>query len=107
MYGIAVGRLGKFAAISPANWLMTLWPEPLNGTCTMLTCASVLNSSPERCGLVPRPAEPNVKLPGFAFASAINCSTVLAGTDGCSVRILGAETACEIGARSRSASYGT
>ena len=53
------------------------------------------------------PAEPKVRLPGFARASTISSFTVFAGTDGCSVSILGEETACEIGAKSRSASYGS
>ena len=79
MYGMAVGTLGKFAAISPASWLIMLWPEPLNGTCTMSILASAFSSSPDRCGLVPRPAEPNVMLPGRAFASAIELLDGLCG----------------------------
>src|SRR6185436_8551902 len=71
-------------------------PEPLNGTCTMSMRASDLNNSPDRCGFVPMPAEPNVRLPGFALASAISSTTVLAGTDGCSIRMLHAETDREI-----------
>ena len=53
------------------------------------------------------PAEPKVMLPGFALASAMNSFTVFAGTEGWSVSMLGAETACEIGAKSRNASYGS
>ena len=69
--------------------------------------ASTLNNSPDRCGLVPRPAEPKVMVPGFALASAMNSFTVFAGTDGCTVRMFGDSTTSEIGAKSRSASYGS
>jgi hypothetical protein len=48
----------------------------------ILTPAIILNSSPDKCGPVPLPADAMLILPGLALAYAMNSETVLAGTDG-------------------------
>ena len=41
-----------------------------------------MNSSPDTWGELPLPVEAILIVPGWAFASAMNCATVVAGTDG-------------------------
>src|SRR5262245_8801405 len=65
-----------------------------------------LNSSPERCGVVPSPAEAKLYLPGLAFISAMSSLTVFAGTEGCTVGTLGETAAGVTGAKSLKGSYG-
>ncbi|CFP65256.1 Uncharacterised protein [Bordetella pertussis] len=43
-------------------------PPPRYGTCVILTCAVVLNSSPARCMVLPVPDEPKVAWPGCCLA---------------------------------------
>src|SRR6266568_3888893 len=47
----------------------------------MSTPVIILNSSPERCCVVPFPPDAMLILPGLALAWAMNSGTVLAGTD--------------------------
>jgi hypothetical protein len=58
-------------------------------------------------GLVPKPGEENETSPGRAFAIAISSFTLRAGKDGCVASTSVWIAACVIGAKSRSASYGT
>src|SRR5258706_1613656 len=81
--------------------------ELLYGTWIKRICAMLANSSIDKWGLVPKPAEAISTWPGRAFAKAIISFTVFAGTDGCSIIRLGTNTACVIGVKSRIASYGT
>ena len=80
---------------------------PLYGTCSSLTPASMLKSSPPRCEPLPRPAEPKVIWPGFAFASAIRSLTDLTGSDGCTISAPGAMVSRVIGAKSLIVSNGS
>src|SRR5450759_221460 len=80
--------------------------EPLYGTWIIRRFAMLANNSIDRCGCVPRPAEPNRIWPGFALASAIISFTDVAGTDGWTTTKLGKDAACVMGAKSRTASYG-
>ena len=56
--------------------------EVRNGTCSMLTPATCLNISAARCWVAPKPAVPNVSLPGLALASATSSFTSFAGKSG-------------------------
>ena len=66
----------------------------------------VLNSSPERCWVVPTPAEPKVSLPGCARASATSSATLFAGTSSLTTRTLAVKQSCVIGAKSFTGSNG-
>ena len=55
-------------SMRPASSSVSIGDSPLNGTCSMSMPALVLNSSPARCAPEPLPVEPNVRLPGLAFA---------------------------------------
>src|SRR5512134_2189295 len=81
--GSADGRLSNMIAICPPSRSLTAGALPLYGTCVRSTFAIVLNSSHERWIDVPLPDEPQVTLPGLAFAYAIISCTVLNGCDGC------------------------
>jgi hypothetical protein len=74
--------------------------EPLNGTWTRSSFCDSLNNSPERCGVVPRPAEAKLYLPGLARRCAINSLTSFAGTDGCTLNRFGEIAAKVTGAKS-------
>ena len=82
-----------------------IWPLPRYGMCCILTPAIVLNSSPEMCCEVPLPAEPNEYLFGFAFSSAMNSRTLLAGTLGCTSSTLGCVAYIVIGSKLVTGSY--
>ena len=69
--------------------------------------AMVLNNSPERCCVVPTPAEAKVSLPGCARASATSSGTLLAGTSLLTTRTLGVKQSCVIGAKSLTGSNGS
>ena len=52
---------------------------PLNAANVRSTPAMVLNSSPDRCPVVPMPGAPNTSLPGLARAAAMNSFRVFCG----------------------------
>src|SRR5262245_54935516 len=88
---------------------MRVWPasadwiagaDPLNGTWTRSSPCESLNSSPERCGVVPSPAEAKLYLPGLALISEMSSLTVRAGIEGCTVSTLGETAARVTGAKS-------
>ena len=56
-----------------------------------------LSISPAKCGTVPLPPEPKFICPGFDLAYAMNSFTLLAGTDGCTNSIIGADAIVVIG----------
>jgi hypothetical protein len=64
-----------------------------------------LNISHERWREVPLPAEPQLILPGFAFANAINSASVRAGTRLAATSTSGKMAAVVTGTRSFSRSY--
>ncbi len=72
----------------------------------MSTLASCLNSSPDRCCDVPLPADANVSVPGFAFASAINSGTDFAGLFGGTISTLALVPISVIGTKLLTGSYG-
>jgi hypothetical protein len=84
----------------PPSNAATAGAPPLKGTCTMLTPAASLNSSPVRWKTVPLPEEAIVSWPGFAFASAMSSLTEVAGTPGSTASTTGSEATTEIGAKS-------
>ncbi len=95
------------SATSPARRSVTAGGLPLYGMWTRLTPAIALNSSPDKCGAVPVPAEAKFNWPGRLFARAMSSFTDLAGTDGCTTSTLGAAVVSAIGAKSRTKSNGS
>ena len=72
--------------------------------CTILTPVSILNISADMWIEVPLPEDAKLILPGFAFASAMNSATDLAGTEGFTIITFGTSATIAAGARSRSRS---
>ena len=66
----------------------------------------LLNSSPERCGVVPMPAEPKWTLPGLLLAYAISSWTFLAGMPGCTINTIGVSAKVPIATKSLAGSNG-
>ena len=66
-------------------------PPPLNGTCSMSTPASSLNSSPPRCWKLPTPAEAYCSSPGFCLASATSSLIECTGRSGWTATTFGPE----------------
>ncbi len=100
MPGMAASGSANDSWTSPPISAVTAGPPPLNGTCTMSRPVMVLNSSPARWGRLPLPAELKKNFPGCALMSAISSASVLAGTEGCTTRMLVTEVMSVIGARS-------
>src|SRR5262249_22580765 len=90
----------KAMNVWPARVAWMAGPEPLNGTGTMSRFCDCLNSSPERCDVVPVPACAKLYLPGFALRNAINSGTLSAGIDGWVTSTLGDTAAKVTGAKS-------
>ena len=57
----------------------------------MLTPVTSFSTSSAACGLLPVPEEPQLTLPGFAFAYAISSFMSLGGNFGLTTAISGAE----------------
>src|SRR6185503_11587814 len=81
-----------------ADWIAG--PEPPNGMCTRSIFCDSLNSSPDKCGVVPRPAEAKLYLPGLALRNAASSMTVFAGIDGWTLSRFGDTAASVTGAKS-------
>src|SRR5262249_59716220 len=96
----------KAIGVCPASTDWIAGAEPLNGTCTRSRPCESLNSSPERCGVVPSPAEAKLNLPGCALVYAISSLTLVTGSEGCTVSILGETAANVTGSKSLYGSYG-
>jgi len=60
-----------------------------------------LNSSPDTCGELPLPVDAILIVPACAFASAMNCATVVAGTEGWTTMTNGSRVMLATGAMSR------
>ena len=82
-------------------------PAPENGTWTTFSPAESLNSSPERCGVVPTPAEAKLYLPGVFLMTSTSSLTDVAVSAGLTTRTLGEAAAIETGLKSPIGSYGT
>ena len=67
MWGTAGGSEVKASGVWPAMIDWIAGPAPPNGTCTVSSLKVSLNSSPDRWGVVPVPADAKVYLPGFAL----------------------------------------
>src|SRR4051794_39428472 len=105
--GIAGGSDVNVIGVWPATADWIAGPAPLNGTCTRSSPAKSLNNSPERCGVVPVPADAKVYLPGFFLISSISSFTFFAAIEGCTTSRFGASAATVIGWKSLYGSYGT
>src|SRR5262249_38828039 len=82
MCGTDDGVTSNITCTCPASRSVSAGVEPRYGTCTRLTPAMNLNSSPATCCGPPMPAEAMLILPGLALAYAMNSGTVFAGNDG-------------------------
>src|SRR5580765_8363399 len=106
--GTAGGIDEKMIGVWPptADWIAG--PAPGNGTCTRSSPNVSLNSSPDRCGVVPTPAWAKLLyLPGLALIRSTSSLTFVDGTDGCTLKRFGASAATVTGAKSLYGSYGT
>ncbi len=72
----------------------------------MSILAMLLNSSAERCGVEPLPAEAKLIAPGFSLASAISSCTFFAGTLLFTISTSGVVANSAIGAKSLAGSNG-
>src|SRR5262249_58805633 len=90
----------KAIGVWPASTDWIAGADPLNGTCTRSRPCESLNSSPERCGVVPSPAEAKLYLPGLALTCAMRCLKSVAGQEGCTVSTFGEIAANVTGAKS-------
>src|SRR5688572_21060082 len=95
--------VAKEVATSPEINAGIACAPPLNGTCSMLTFAIVVNSAPLKYRKLPEDAYESS--PGFARASAISSRMFLAGTDGCATIMFGNSAVGVIAAKSLSGSY--
>ena len=100
MFGSAVETLSNMMSTSPRISATTQSPQPLKGMCVSVVAVRSWNSSPERCSVVPTPFEPMLRLPGFAFASAISSATLAALTCGPTTRMFGTLAKMATGTRS-------
>src|SRR5262245_48538610 len=82
-------------------------PPPLNGTCSMSTPASSLNSSPPRCWNEPTPADAYWTSPGLDLASATSSLIEFTGRVGFTATTFGPEPITPIGANALIGSYGS
>src|SRR3989338_3348969 len=98
--GSAGGRLRIASDTSPVITPSTADGAPLYGTCTILILAMVRNSSPERCAVLPLPPEPKLRSPGRALAITINSFTDFTGSEGCTIKMFGADDTSDTGAKS-------
>jgi len=82
-------------------------PPPNGTTVRSSSPKACLNSSIERCGVVPMPGDAMLNRAGSALMSATSSCTLRAGTDGWAMSAFGAPAALVIGTKSLSGSYGT
>jgi len=90
--------------VCPATTDWIEGPPPGNGASAKSSPKVSLNSSLERCGVVPMPGEAKVYLPGLARMSSTSSFTDRAGMSGCTNNPLGEPAALVTGAKSFSAS---
>jgi len=89
-----------------ASISVSIGERPLNGTCSMSMAALVLNSSPARWAPEPLPVEPNVRLPGFALATATTSPTLVTARLLRTTSTWGIAAMPATGVKSFTASYG-
>ena len=87
----APGILSKIMWTWPARRSCIAGAAPRYGTCTISTPAIILKSSPDRCSVVPLPAEAYEYLFGFFFSSAISSGRLWAGRSRLTASILGSD----------------
>src|SRR6266550_4698546 len=87
--GVAGGIAWKHIGVCPATTDCIDGPPPGNGASAKSSPKVSLNSSLERCGVVPIPGEAKVYFPGLALMSSTSSFTDLAGMLGCTNRPLG------------------
>ena len=105
--GIMVAIGSKIICTRPASRSGTATPVPLYGTCNMSIPVMRLNNSPERCPVLPVPADAKVSWPGLALASATSSFTLFAGNEGVTASRLTAMPSGVMGLKSRTGSYGS
>src|SRR6516162_7546892 len=102
--GVAGGIAWKHIGVCPATTDCIDGPPPGNGASAKSSPKVSLNSSLERCGVVPIPGEAKVYFPGLALMSSTSSFTDLAGMPGCTNRPLGDPAALVTGTKSLSGS---
>src|SRR5215813_1354350 len=101
---VAGGIAWKHIGVCPATTDWIDGAPPGNGASAKSSPKVSLNSSLERCGVVPIPGEAKVYFPGLALISSTNSFTDLAGMLGFTNRPLGEPAALVTGAKSLSGS---
>src|SRR4029079_1334954 len=77
--GVAEGSAGKHIGVWPPTTDWIDGPPPGNGASAKSSAKVSLNSSLERCVVVPIPGEAKVYLPGLALSSSTSSFTDFAG----------------------------
>ena len=103
---VAGGMAWKHIGVWPATTDWIDGAPPGNGASAKSSPKVSLNSSLDRCGVVPTPGEAKVYLPGLACRSSTSSFTDLAGMSGCTNSPFGEPAALVTGAKSLSGSKG-
>src|SRR4051812_29521186 len=82
MNAIAAGSEENITCTCPLARSVSAGGAPLYGTCVQVKLAIARKSSPDKCVMVPVPADATLIAPGLAFASATRSFTVLTGNEG-------------------------
>ena len=104
--GIAGGIAWMQIGVWPATTDWIDGAPPGNGASAKSSPKVSLNSSLERCGVVPMPGEAKVYLPGLALSRSTSSFIEFAGMPGLTNRPLGEPPAMVTGVKSLSGSYG-
>src|SRR3954451_4718259 len=104
---ITPGRSGIIVAIWPPSRSFEAGAAPRYGTCTSLTFASMLSSSPARWVVVPAPADPNDNFPDAVRAAVSRSASVLYSLLAATRMTASTRTTRATGTMSRLTSYGT
>src|SRR5262249_35992800 len=102
--GVAGGIAWKHIGVCPATTDWIDGPPPGNGASAKSSPKVSLNSSLERCGVVPIPGEGKVYFSGLALMRSARSLTDWAGMLGCTNRPLGEPAALVTGTKSLSGS---
>src|SRR3954466_1872683 len=79
---MAAGSEENITCTCPLARSVNAGGAPLYGTCVHVTLTIERKSSPERCVMVPVPADATLIAPGFALARAIRSFMFFTGNDG-------------------------